>query len=181
MQVFLTNLNTPVRCKNPNGTINLHYLEIWPFWSYPKFTTLFSYERASQKYIVSVIMGKTYTFEDLRSLIDKHLNSNDEQVALLYHNNGRVSWRVFPNTETSDISLSPGLLDILKLRDAKIHNGIITGQPINKASITFTFSDANMIFLTCDQIDDTYVNQTERWKPTYHHLLFTLVKTMIES
>jgi len=39
----------------------------------------------AKKNIVSVIMGKTYTFEDLQSLVNKHLNSNDEQVAMLYH------------------------------------------------------------------------------------------------
>jgi len=100
-------------CKKSHGTINLCHLEIWPFWSYPKFTTLLSYERAGQKYTVPVIMGKTYTFEDLQSLVNKHLNSTDEQVAMLYHNNGRVSWLVFSNTKTSNIYLSQGLLDML--------------------------------------------------------------------
>jgi len=47
------------------------------------------------------------------------------------------------------------LLYILKLGSAKTYDGIATGQAISKASITFTFSDAN---LTCDQIDEAYVN-----------------------
>jgi len=75
----------------------------------------------AKKNIVSVIMGKTYTFEDLQSLVNKHLNSNDEQVAMVYHKNGRVSWCVFSDTETSNISLSPGLLDMLEIGAAKTY------------------------------------------------------------
>jgi len=76
-------------------------------------------------------MGKTYIFEDLKSLISKHLNT-DEQVAMLYYNNGRVIWKVFPYTTTSNIHLSPGLLNILKLRAANSHDKV-TGLLIDKS------------------------------------------------
>ena len=127
-------------------------------------------ERGDKKIVVPVVMRKTYTFKDLELLVDEHLNI-DKQAALLYHNNGRVNWRVVPKTrppaslETnvkfvgpSKIELSAGLKELLKLKGVPEDNGLIVGQPIDKSSINFTFSDATMVFLTCDQIDDTYVN-----------------------
>ena len=172
MQVFLTDIAKPIRCRKPHGKINLHTLSLWPAWTFPKFTTLFSYERGGEKIVVPVVMGKTYTFRDLELLVNKHLNS-DDQVALLYHNNGRVTWRVVPPKtpsnpkistgmvnflRPSNIELSTGLKELLNLKGAQEYDGTTTGQPIDKSSINFTFSDATMVFLTCDQIDDTYVN-----------------------
>ena len=61
----------------------------------------------------------------------------------------------------SNIELSTGLKELLNLNLAQEYNGILTGQPIDKSSINFTFSDATMVFLTCDQIDDSCVN--DRW------------------
>ena len=174
MHVFLTDIEASIRLpiKKPHGKINLHTLSLWPAWTFPKFTTLFSYERGGEKIVVPVVMGKTYTFRDLELLVNKHLNS-DDQVALLYHNNGRVTWRVVPPKtpsnpkistgmvnflRPSNIELSTGLKELLNLNLTQEYNGILTGQPIDKSSINFTFSDATMVFLTCDQIDDTYVN-----------------------
>ena len=62
----------------------------------------------------------------------------------------------------SNIELSTGLKELLNLNLAQENDGILTGQPINESSIKFSFSNATMVFLTCDQIDDTYVND----KPT---------------
>jgi len=172
MQVFLTDLKALIKCKTPHGTIKFHDLKLWPAWSFPKFTTLFSYERGGEKIVVPVIMGKTYTFRDLELLVNQHLNS-DNQVALLNHNSGRVTWRVFPpNPPTnpkisngmvnflrpSKIELSKGLKELLNLEGAQEHDGTTTGQPIVKSSIKFSFSNAAIVFFTCDQIDDTYVN-----------------------
>jgi len=183
MQVFLTDMETPIRCKKTHGKINLLTLILWPAWSFPKFTTLFSYERGGEKITVLVIMGKRYTLESIQVLVNEHLNS-DAQVALLYHNNGRVTWRVFPpkpptNSKISagmvdflrpsKIKLSAGLKELLNLTTAQEHDGVITGQPVDAAgtttgqpvdesSINFAFSRASMVFLACDQVDDTYVN-----------------------
>ena len=88
MQVFLTDITAPIRCRKPHGKINLHTLKLWPAWSFPKFTTLFSYERGDEKIVVPVIIGKTCTFRDLELLVNQHLNS-DNQVALLNHNSSR--------------------------------------------------------------------------------------------
>jgi len=92
MQVFLTDLKALIKCKTPHGTIKFHDLKVWPAWTYPKFTTLFSYERDGEKITVPVIMGKRYTLESIQVLIHEHLNSGDK-VANLHHNNGRVTWR----------------------------------------------------------------------------------------
>jgi len=72
-------------CKKPSATINLSHLEIWPFWSYPKFTTLLSYERAGQKSTVPVIMGKTSTFEDEELNFHLHdQNGNEVPVKQIF-------------------------------------------------------------------------------------------------
>jgi len=65
-------------------------------------------------------------------------------------------------TPPSKIELSAGLKELLNLTAAQEHNGVMTGQPVDKYSINFTFSHASMVFLVCDQVDDTYVND----KPT---------------
>jgi len=151
MQVFLTNINTPIRCKKPNGTINLHTLKLWPAWSFPEFTTLFSYERDGEKIVVPVVIGKTYTFRDLELLVNEHFNRD----AALYYKDGKVGWYVTPADppNISNIKLSKRLKELLKLENAQKHLGITIGQPINKSSINFTFSDAAMVFLTCYQIE----------------------------
>ena len=77
----------------------------------------------------------------------------------LYYKDGKVCWYVTPADppNISNIKLSKGLKELLNLPDQK-YLGITTGQPINESSINFTFNNAAMVFLTCDQIDDTYVN-----------------------
>ena len=105
-------------------------------------------------------------------MVNDHLNFS-EQVALLYHNNGRVTWRIFPQEEIKNPKLSAGmitflrpkkielsfaLIDMLKLGDARAYDGITTGQPVSKDSIAFTFSNANMLFLECKQINGMYLN-----------------------
>jgi len=125
-------------------------------------------------------MGKTYTLESIQLLVNQHLNAND-QVANLYHNNGRVTWRVFPKVKPptnskisagmvdflrpSKIKLAAGLKELLNLAAAQEHGGIITGQPVDKSSINFTFSHASMVFLVCDQADDTYINEKPSLSP----------------
>ena len=158
MQVILTDFNNPIRCKKFDGTIELHEFKVWPAWTVPKFTNLFFFNRDGKSYNAPVAMGKTYTFKDLELAVNEYLNV-DEQVASLYYNNGRVTWRVYPNTKTTNVTLNLTLVDMLNLATAKVDkDGIQTGQPIDKSSITFTFSDARVLFLTCDQIDDTVGN-----------------------
>ena len=150
MQVILTDISKPININSFYGSITLLEANVWPSWSYPKFTTLFSYSRKNKDHVVPVIMGKNYTFHDLEVLVNLHLNV-DEQVALLYHNNNRVTWRLFPNVKTTNIKLSKGLIDVLKLKSIA---GTQTGEPVDLTSISFTFSDTSNIFITCDEIDD---------------------------
>lgn len=159
MQVILTDISKPIRCQDmPDGTISLHELRVTPGWTFPSFRAIFSYERAGEKHVVPVVMGKTYTLHDLELLVNKHLNVK-EQVALLYYNNGRVTFKIYPNVKTTNINLSDGIKELLKLTTTETFDGITTGQPVDKASIQFTFSDALTIFLTCDECDkQTLVN-----------------------
>jgi len=91
-------------------------------------------------------MGKRYTFEGLESLVNEHLNA-DGQVALLYYNNGRVTWRVFPKVKPpTNSKISAGMVNFL--RPSKIELSAGLKELLN--------------FLACDQADDTYVNE----KPT---------------
>ena len=156
MQVYLTDIEASIRCRKPHGKINLHTLKLWPAWSFPKFTTLFSYERGGEKIVVPVIMGKTYIFRDLELLVNEHFNSDAD----LYYKDGKVCWYVTPADppNISNIKLSKSLKELLNLEGAQKYLGITQGQPINESSIKFSFSNAAMVFLTCDQIDDTYVN-----------------------
>ena len=101
------------------------------------------------------------------------LNTNDEQVVNHYHNNRRVTWRVYPDTTLSndflntrkleslretDIKLSDDIVKLFKLEGIKPDKyGIMTGAPFQKSSISFFFSNASTVFLTCDQCDETTV------------------------
>ena len=60
----------------------------------------------------------------------------------------------------SKIELSKGLKELLNLEAAREYDGTLTRQPINESSIKFSFRDAAMVFLTYDQVDDAYVNNT---------------------
>ena len=174
MQVILTNIDKRIRCQDVrNGTILLQELKVWPAWAHPTLKNLFSYDKDGKKYVVSVITGKIYTFQDLELLVNEHLNGDHEQVALLYHNNDRVTWHVFENKlESGDminlnrpvnIALSEGLKDLLKLKGAKTYDGITTGEPIEKSSITF--SHASTIFFTCDEAEEaTLLNHNKMIK-----------------
>ena len=123
-------------------------------------------------------MGKKYTFDILAQIVDDVLNANDEQVVNLYHNNGRVTWRIYPAQKPdnpkissgmvaflrpSNIKLSDEIVTLFKLKDAQADkNGIITGEPVDKSSLSFCFSDASTIFFTCDQCDEiTLVNNNK--------------------
>ena len=78
----------------------------------------------------------------------------------MYYKDGKVCWYVTPAdpSNISNIKLSKGFKELLNLESAQKYLGITQGQPINESSIKFSFSNAAMVFLTCDQIDDTYVN-----------------------
>ena len=116
-------------------------------------------------------MGKRYTFDVLAQDISDALNLDGEQVINLYHNNGRVTWRVFPSPKPTNPKVSGGMVAFLrphniqlsteiaklfKLDGAQLSkDGIMTGEPVNKASISFCFSDASTLFFTCDECDMT--------------------------
>lgn len=160
MQVILTDISKPIRCQDmPDGTISLYELRVTPGWTFPSFRTIFSYDRGGKNHVVPVVMAKTYTLHDLELLVNEHLNA-DEQVALLYHNNSRVTFRIYPDTKTSNITLPDALKKMLRLPEKLSYEpGIHTGTPVNKASIHFAFSDALTVFLTCKEChEQTLVN-----------------------
>lgn len=158
MQFILTDINEAIECASLDGSITIHELKVWPGWTFPKFTSLFSFDRGGKSHTVPVVMGKVYALEDLESLVAKHLNV-DEQVALLYYNNGRVTWRSYPDVKTTNVTLDATLKHMLGLKDAQADQyGIQIGKPVKKSSINFAFSTATMLFFSCDQIDNTFVN-----------------------
>ncbi len=161
MNVILTDISKPFRrYRKPDGTLVLKELKIWPGWSYPKFKNLFSYQKDGVTHAIPVIMGKTYTFHDLGLLVNTYLNAKG-QVALLYHNNGRVTFRVYPNVGIHNIKLDEGLAEMLGLKKLDKYEGVNTGEPVNESSIHFTYSNARLISLACRQIDNTYLNNDE--------------------
>ena len=96
-QIILTTLDNPVYIEDfPHGKIDLQELKIWPGWSHVKFDTILTYRLGANNYALKVDMNKEYTFDILAQDISDALNLNNEQVVNLYHNNGRVTWRVFP-------------------------------------------------------------------------------------
>ena len=97
MQLIVTTLDNPVYIENfPHGKITLQELKIWPDWTHIKFNTILTYKIGNDAYALKVDMNKKYTFDILAQNISNLLNVNNEQVVNLYHNNGRVTWRVFP-------------------------------------------------------------------------------------
>ena len=174
MQVILTKLD-PINIEDfPNGKIELQELKLWPGWTHPKFKTILTYQIGSDNYALQVIMGKNYTFDVLAKDISNALNRNDEQIVKLDHNNGRVTWRVFPPSKPTNpklsarmiaflrphnIKLSDDIIKLFKLENAQPEKGIMTGAPIKKASIAFCFSNVSTLFFTCDECDKkTIVN-----------------------
>ena len=94
--MIITDITKPINITDiPDGTITLHELKIWPGWTFPKFDTIFSYSIGDDDYDVKVEKGKLYTFHDLQMLLNKYLNVDDQQVTMLDHNNGGVTWRLF--------------------------------------------------------------------------------------
>ena len=210
-QIILTNLD-PVHIEDfPNGEIDLQELKIWPGWSHPKFDTILTYRLGANNYALKVNMNKKYTFDILAQDISDALNLNNEQVVNLYHNNGRVAWRVFspsiPKKSNLDeqikvvqnelknaqdpqekqelkarlkkleqkhkvtSKISSGMIAFLKPHDIKLSDdiiklfklenvqpdkyGIMVGEPVDKSSVSFCFSNASTVFLTCDECDKT--------------------------
>ena len=171
MQVILTNLD-PVHIEDfHNGKIELQELKIWPGWTHPKFKTILTYRLAADDYALKVKMNKKYTFDILAQNISDALNVNNEQVVNLYHNNGRVTWRVFPPAKPTNPKISAGMVAFLRPHNIKLSNdiiklfklenvqpdkyGIMEGAPVDKSSISFCFSDASTVFFTCDECDKT--------------------------
>ena len=171
MQLILTNLD-PVHIESfPNGKIDLQELKVWPGWSHVKFKTILTYKIGDNEYALKVNMNKKYTFDILAQNISDALNKNDEQIVNLYHNNGRVTWRVFPPPKPKNPKISSGMMAFLRPHDIKLSDdiiklfklenvqpdkfGIIEGAPVDKSSISFCFSNASTVFLTCDECDET--------------------------
>ena len=179
VNAIITRIDEPLRVDNlVDGTISLHELKVWPGWTHPHFKKILTYEFAGKNYILPVVMGKKYTFDILAQVVNDALNANGEQIVNLYHNNGRVTWQIYPTQKPdnpkissgmtaflrpSNIKLSDEIATLFKLKDAQADkNGIITGEPVDKSSLSFCFSDASTIFFTCDQCDETtLVNNNE--------------------
>lgn len=175
MQVILTKLD-PINIEDlPNGEIELQELKLWPGWTHPKFTTILTYQIASDTYALQVIMNKNYTFDVLAQDINNALNQNDEQIVKLDHKNGRVTWQVLPPPKAEKSKLSTGMIAFLRPHNIKLSDevlslfkldgvkadtyGIMTGKPVDKSSISFCFSNASTIVFTCDECDKkTIVN-----------------------
>ena len=221
MQVILTNLDDPVHIEDfPNGKIELQELKIWPGWTHPKFDTILTYKKGADNYALKVEMNKKYTFDILAQDISNCLNQNNEQVVNLYHNNGRITWRIFPSStpkksnledqikvvqhelknaqdpqekqklkthlkeleqkhkimskmssgmiswlKPSNIKLSDDIIKLFKLENVQPDKqGIMTGEPVDKSSISFCFSNAFTIFFTCDECDKTTLVNNQKTK-----------------
>lgn len=195
MHVILTDIDSPFECPDvPDGTITLQELKFCPAWQQSKFTWIFSYERGGHKVYVTVEMGKRYTFRDLQLLVNEHLNDGD-QVAVLYHNNGRVTFRVFPDKKPtnpklsagmikflrpSKITLSEGIIDMLGLKNAKFDSdGIMIGDPVDESSIHFTFSDTQIVLFTCAECkEETHFNDKKTKALTAVPVTMTLDGTL---
>jgi len=162
MQVILTKLD-PIKIEDlPNGKIDLQELKIWPDWTHIKFDTILTYKIGNDAYALKVDINKKYTFDILAQDICDLLNQNNKQVVQLYHNNERVTWRIFPKPKLSagmipsNIKLSYNIIKLFKLENVKYdEHGIMTGAPVDKSSISFCFSNAFTILFTCDECDKT--------------------------
>ena len=177
MQVILTNLK-PIKYNILDGTITIQELKIWPNWTHPKFKIILIYKFADKKHTLDLVLGKLYTFDKLSKIANDALNIDGENGVSLSHNKGRVTWQIFPPKQPlnpklstgmiqylkpTQIKLSSEILELFKLKNAKADNqGIMTGETIEKSSMSFCFSDASVIFLTCDECDKTtQVNNTK--------------------
>ena len=178
MQVILTKLDSIHIEDLPNGEIELQELKLWPGWTHPKFKTILTYQKGGEDYALKIVMGKVYTFEVLAQEITDALNFNDEQVITIQHNNGRVTWRIYPPPKSANPKLSSGMITFLRPHNIKLSDdiiklfkldgvqpdkyGIMIGAIVEKSSISFCFSNASTIFFTCDQCDkNTLVNNTK--------------------
>ena len=179
MQVILTKLDDSVHIEDlPNGEIELQELKLWPGWTHPRFKTILTYQIGADNFALKVVMNKFYTFDVLAQDISNVLNLAGEQVINLYHNDRRVTWRVFPPPKPTNPKLSAGMIAFSRPHNIKLSDdiiklfklddvqpdkyGIMTGAIVEKSSISFCFSNASTIFFTCDQCDkNTLVNNTK--------------------
>ena len=133
-QIILTNLD-PVHIEDfHNGKIELQELKIWPDWTHVKFYTILTYKIGNDDYALKVDMNKKYTFDILAQDISDALNQNNEQVVNLYHNNGRVTWRIFSPPKPTNPKISSGMIAFLRSHSIKLSYNIIQPLQIRKRS-----------------------------------------------
>ncbi|MCE2507407.1 MAG: hypothetical protein J4F36_13275, partial [Nitrosopumilaceae archaeon] len=169
MYIFnVTDIEQPIESLTPlSGSLALRELYVWPGWYKPKSDVLFSYEdkkQPDQIYTVPFQYGKTYTFADLQDIIRKHLNrgSSNPNTANIFYNNKRVTFMINKNLDKNysihNIKFCDELLDTLKLskKDDYIAD-IVTGNPVDEQDIKLTFSDTDLLYFKCAEIDDSTI------------------------
>ena len=158
---FITDVTKPIKIDGIEGEVKLLETVVWKGWESSKFDHLFTYKRGGKRYMVPVESGKTYTMRDIQLAVLHHINA-DEQVALLYHNNSRVTWKLYDNVKTTEVFLSDGLMKQLNIENAKnLETGEVKGSPINKEDITFTFFFPTKICINCLEIEPTRLNNRD--------------------
>ena len=147
------------------GSLALREMYLWPQWSKPKSNfLLFTFEHKNQPrmlYQVFAEKSKTYTFEDLQSLIRERLDYNKTNQVNIWHNSGRVTLMVNVKNESSfllqNIKLSDELVDILKLPKKDDYQGSIPGNPVELDDIRLTLNDTDLVYLRCKELDENNI------------------------
>lgn len=145
------------------GSLALREMYLWPAWYKPKNNILFTYENKNQpKRLFRVfIENKTYTFEDIQSLVREHLDHNKNSQVNIFHNNERVTLMVNVKNDSSflihKIQFCQEMLDVLKLPKKDDYTGITPGSNVALDDIKLTLNDTDLLYLRCREIDESKV------------------------
>ena len=155
-QRYITNIDMDIPIDAENGSVTVHDISVTLNLPRQLFTNILTYKKSGVAYKVPVISSKKYTFNDLMLIVNAHLNV-DDQVALLYYNNGRVTQRLYKNTPFSDIKWDSNIEKLMGLNEATTQvfsdSTIFTGKPVSQDSIKFQYFNGDYLYITCDQLD----------------------------
>lgn len=155
-----------VKSVNPiEGSIALREMYIWSRWYKPQTEVLFSYQLKHQPYSTKAVKleyGKTYTFEDIRLLLGSHFNKLDTVCDLKFDGEGKVNLDFKTRYNFENLKLCKELVFELQLpyketydnKDGKVTIGTTA---INEDNVQLTFSDTDLLYVSCEEINETNV------------------------
>jgi hypothetical protein len=80
-----------------------------------------------------------------------------KNIANLYHNNSRVTLNLIADQAVHNLKLCDELVNIMRLPKLEKYEGITPGEVVDVSSIKLTFSDTDLLYLKCKELDESKI------------------------